>query len=304
MEKSQLLDRFSSRLVAMEHRAVLTMKTYRLEIQRFLDYLEKENMEIAGIESEGLVKYIAERRNNDGVNSRSAAKIISCLRSFFSFLEDAGIRKDNPSALLESPRRCMPLPEVLDKDIVEKLLGNVKTDTPFGLRDRCLFELIYSAGLRVSEAVALDIRDIDLKEGVIRVKGKGSKERLALFGQEAAAWLKLYLSETRAKIAGKRAQGREGQALFIGRGGKRLSRKGIWKNYAKIAGITGASSRLHTLRHSFATDLLTGGADLRTVQELLGHADLSTTQIYTHVNVKALRENHRRYLPKLSEIRL
>ena len=304
MKKSQLLDRFSSRLLAMERRAVLTMKTYRFEIQRFLDYLEKENMEIAEIKTGELVKYITERRENDGIDSRSAAKAISCLRSFFKFLEDEKIIKDNPAALLQSPKHRMLLPEVMDKEIVEKLLTNVKTDTPLGVRDRSLFELIYSAGLRISEAAALDIRDVDLGGGTARVKGKGSKERLALFGQEAAAWLKLYLSDARVKIAGARAQGREGQALFIGRGGKRLSRKGIWKNYAKAAAETGTSSRLHALRHSFATDLLAGGADLRTVQELLGHADLATTQIYTHVNVKALRENHRRYLPKLSEIKL
>jgi integrase/recombinase XerD len=141
--------------------------------------------------------------------------------------------------------------------------------------------------------------DIDVEGGLAKVKGKGNKERIVLFGSEAGSRLKQYLQEARPKLAGKT---NKTQALFIGRSGKRLSRKGIWKNYAKNAGLTGASTHLHTLRHSFATGLLAGGADLRTVQELLGHADLSTTQIYTHVDVGVLRENHKRYLPKLNMV--
>jgi integrase/recombinase XerD len=184
----------------------------------------------------------------------------------------------------------------MDKKTVEDLLDSIDTKSPQGLRDKCIYELIYSAGLRVSEAAGLNIRDVDIKGGVAKVRGKGNKERLVLFGDKAAVQLKLYLQEVRPKLAGKV---NKSDALFIGKSGKRLSRKGIWKNYAKWTSLAGTSSRLHTLRHSFATSLLSGGADLRTVQELLGHADLSTTQIYTHVDVGMLRENHRRYLPKL-----
>jgi integrase/recombinase XerD len=178
---------------------------------------------------------------------------------------------------------------------VEKLLASVDTEHPRGLRDRALFELIYSAGLRVSELAALNTGDVFFSEGIVRVMGKGSKERLVPFGDEVARWLLRYLREARPRLAGARP----GKALFIGRTGKRLSRKGIWKNYAAAAALAGTGSKLHTLRHSYATELLAGGADLRSVQELLGHADLSTTQIYTHVDVSLLRESHRRFLPRL-----
>ena len=301
MENPELLERFYSRLLAIERRSPLTAETYRLEIRRFLEYLEGEKISAASVDSNGLSAYLEKRGDEDGIDSRSAAKAVSCLRSFFRFALDEGVRHDNPALTLESPRRRMYLPEVLDRETVEKLLAAVDTSGPLGLRDRTLYELVYSAGLRISEAAGLNIRDIDLSGGVAKIRGKGSRERLAVFGSEAAQWLRRYLREGRPLLAEGRGKGPRivTPALFIGRSGKRLSRKGIWKNYARLAGFAGTGSRLHTLRHSFATELLAGGADLRTVQELLGHADLSTTQIYTHVDVALLRESHRRYLPRL-----
>jgi integrase/recombinase XerD len=219
-----------------------------------------------------------------------------------------GMRPDNPASLLDSPKRRLKLPETMDRETVERLLGTIDPESPLGLRDRALFELIYSSGLRISEAVGLNVRDIDFKEGVAVVKGKGNKQRLAVFGGEAAAWLKRYLGESRPALAKvKAAVGNRvavGSALFVARGGKRLSRKGIWKNYSKYATLAGTYTKVHTLRHSFATGLLEGGADLRTVQALLGHADLGTTQIYTHVDAGLLKESHRKYLPKLEKARL
>jgi integrase/recombinase XerD len=275
----------------------LTKESYSLEIRRFMDFLEAEKTSFAGVDAAFLCAYLAMRRAADNIDSRTAAKAVSALRSFFRFLMDEGLVNDNPAVVIESPRRKAHLPEVMDKETIDVLLDTIDTSSPRGCRDRCLFELIFSAGLRVSEAVGLNIRDIDLEGGVAKVKGKGNKERLALFGQPAAMRLKEYLAQARPRLAGNV---NKSQALFIGRNGKRLSRKGIWKNYAKSAALAGTSSHLHTLRHSFATALLKGGADLRTVQELLGHADLSTTQIYTHVDVGVLRENHRRFLPKLN----
>jgi integrase/recombinase XerD len=275
----------------------LTRESYSLEIRRFLDFLEAKETSFADVDGAFLSAYLTMRRTVDKIDSRTAAKTVSVLRSFFRFLMDEGLVNDNPAVVIESPKRRASLPEVMDKETIEALLDTVDTSSPRGCRDRCLFELIFSAGLRVSEAVGLNIRDIDIKGGVAKVKGKGNKERLALFGQPAAMRLEQYLHEARPKLAGKV---NKSQALFIGRNGKRLSRKGIWKNYAKSAAIAGTSSHLHTLRHSFATALLKGGADLRTVQELLGHSDLSTTQIYTHVDVGVLRENHRRFLPMLN----
>jgi integrase/recombinase XerD len=305
LENQVLLDRFCSRLVAMERRSPLTAETYGFEIRRFLEYLEGEKITIAAVTAPDISGYLEKRREADHIDSRSTAKAVSCLRSFFRYIADEGLRRDNPASLLENSRRHIHLPEVLSRETVEDLLGSVDTVSPLGLRDRTIYELVYSAGLRISEAAALNIRDVDITGGVAKVRGKGNKERLVIFGPEAAVWLRRYLQEARPKLTEGRARGRgrtNSPALFIGRGGKRLSRKGIWKNYARRAALKGTGSRLHALRHSFATELLAGGADLRTVQELLGHADLSTTQIYTHVDLSLLRESHRRYLPKLREL--
>jgi len=296
----ELLKRFCSRLLAMERRSVLTKECYRLEIKRFLDYLERNITSLCDADSAFLQSYLVMRSKEDKIDSRSVAKAISALRSFFRFALDEGLVSENPADLLESPKRRAGLPEVLNKETVEALLETIDISKPHGCRDRCLFELFYSAGLRISEASGMNLKDIDIESGFAKVKGKGDKERLALFGKEAASWLQKYLKEARPILAGKIVKS---QALFINRNGKRLSRKGIWKNYAKYSSLAGVSSHVHTLRHSFATSLLEGGADLRTVQELLGHANLSTTQIYTHVNTALLRENHRRFLPRLNTIK-
>jgi len=296
LDKEIILTRFSSRLIAIERLSILTKDCYRLEIKNFLDFLDERKIPLEKADVLCLSSYLSYRHDNGRINSRSIAKIISALRSFFRFARDERLVNNNPADILEIPKRSMNLPEVMDADIIEELLDKIDIKKPGGSRDRCLFELIYSAGLRVSEAASLNIGDIDIESGVGKVRGKGNKERLVLFGKEAAFQLKQYIGFTRPKLAGK---ANRTQALFISRNGKRLSRKGIWKNYSKYALIAGTSSHIHALRHSFATGLLKGGADLRTVQELLGHADLSTTQIYTHVNTAVLRENHRMYLPKL-----
>ncbi|WP_461246376.1 tyrosine recombinase [Treponema sp. R6D11] len=296
MKNKDILARYCSRLLAIERRSLLTKECYRLEIKSFLDYLDSKNVLLENTDAAFLTEYLDMRKKEDNIKPRSTAKAISALRSFYRFAIDEKLVTINPADILESPKRKMNIPEVMDKKTVEGLLGKIDTSKPQGCRDRCIFELIYSAGLRVSEAVNLNIKDIDIEGGVAKVKGKGNKERIVLFGKKAGVLLKEYLKFARVKLAGKT---NKTQALFISRNGKRLSRKGIWKNYAKFACIAGTSSHVHTLRHSFATSLLAGGADLRTVQELLGHADLSTTQIYTHVDTAILRENHRRYLPKL-----
>jgi integrase/recombinase XerD len=298
---SLLLKKFCARLAAIERRAPLTVTTYGLEIRRFLDYAAQNGMDAETLNTEQIIAYLEWRKTEQKLDSRSMAKAVSCLRSFFRFTVAEGVRRDNPAALLENPRQISTLPQTMDRETVDRLLDNMDTNGPLGLRDRALFEMIYSSGLRISEAVGLNIRDVDFNEGVARVKGKGSKERLAVFGTEAAAWLKRYLDESRPVLFGgaQSVANRVSGALFVGRRGKRLSRKGIWKNFARYAVIAGTPSRVHALRHSFATGLLQGGADLRTVQALLGHANLATTQIYTHVDTGLLRKNHRKYLPRL-----
>jgi integrase/recombinase XerD len=279
----------------MERHSTLTASTYESEIQFFLQWLDSVSLDISQIHALDLGVYLEKRRSVNNIDGRTAAKVISVLRSFFRFLIDENIRTDNPADVLEMPKRPEHLPAVLTKETVDRMLELVDTKTPFGIRNRAIYEFIYSSGLRISETVSLNCNDI-ASEGVVKVLGKGGKERLVVFGEQAKAWLKRYLDEARPKLLGKKPS----KALFLSKDGKRLSRKGIWKNYAFIAELAGISSKLHTLRHTFATELLAGGADLRSVQELLGHADLTTTQIYTHVNSR-LQESHRQFLPKLKE---
>ncbi|MDR2783280.1 MAG: tyrosine recombinase [Treponema sp.] len=290
-----ILEKYRTRLVAMERHSVLTASTYESEIQFFLQWLDGESLDISQIQAADLGAYLEKRRSVNNIDGRTAAKVISVLRSFFRFLIDENIRTDNPADILEMPKRPEHLPAVLSKETVDRMLGLVDTKTPFGIRNRAIYEFIYSSGLRISEAVSLNCNDLT-SEGIVKVLGKGGKERLVVFGEQAKAWLKRYLDEARPKLTGKKPS----KALFLSKNGKRLSRKGIWKNYAFIAELAGISSKLHTLRHTFATELLAGGADLRSVQELLGHADLTTTQIYTHVNSR-LKESHKQFLPKLKE---
>ncbi|MDR1419360.1 MAG: tyrosine-type recombinase/integrase [Treponema sp.] len=298
MSGDELLERFHARLVALERRSSLTAGTYRFEIRRFLAFLRKKGLAAGNVGTGELTDYLEERRNKDRIDSRSAAKAVSCLRSFFRFLSEEGFREDNPAMILEPPRRRGRLPGAIESGQVARILDAVNISTPLGIRNRALYGLIYQAGLRVSEAVGLNVRDLELSSegGSARVRGKGGKERLVIFGPDAALWLRRYLAESRPRLAGHRTV----MALFISKSGKRLSRKGMWKNYVSPAGMAGAPSRLHALRHTFATELLEGGADLRSVQELLGHSNLATTQIYTHVNVSFLRESHRRFMPKLA----
>ncbi|MDR1107939.1 MAG: tyrosine recombinase [Spirochaetaceae bacterium] len=298
MDGQTLLDRYYTWILALERRSFLTAETYKSEIRRFLEWLEKKQAAPEQVDTSALMVYLNFRKDTDGIDARSTAKAISALRSFYRYLVDEGLRLDNPAGVLEAPKRGLRLPEVLNRQRVDELLALVPVDTPRGLRDRALFEFIYSAGLRVSEAVLLNVKDIYFTEGLARVLGKGNKERLVPFGEEAAFWLKRYLADARPHLAGKVRS----PALFIGKTGRRLSRKGIWKNYKKPAALAGLPSKLHTLRHSYATELLAGGADLRSVQELLGHSDITTTQIYTHVDVSLLRESHRRYMPKLRDV--
>jgi len=307
VDKLSLLEDYYSRLIALERRAPLTAETYRFEIRRFLDWVEGEKLSINSInsgESPGtqpvgvsdITRYLTHRRLDDGIESRSVAKAISALRSFFRFLEDSGfVGFSGVASLLQIPRRSGRLPEVHRKEDVDKLLQSIKTDSVLGIRDRALYELIYSAGLRISEAVRLNTEDLFLSKNMARVMGKGSKERLVVFGPDALYWINRYLKEARPQLQGMQ----KSKALFLGRSGKRLSRKGMWKNYKPIAIASGLSTKLHTMRHTFATELLAGGADLRSVQELLGHAEISTTQIYTHIDSSLLSESHSKYLPRL-----
>jgi integrase/recombinase XerD len=217
------------------------------------------------------------------------------LRSLFTFLVREGRIAANPARRVETPRVAARLPVVWSEEEVDRLLEAIDLGRVGGLRDRALFELVYSAGLRVSEVVCLRLEHLYLKEGHLRVRGKGDRERLVPLGEQARSWLERYLEEERNVLA------REGNAsaeVFLSVRGACLSRKTVWKRFKEHAALAGLGGKVHTLRHSFATHLLRGGADLRSVQELLGHRDIRTTQVYTHVGQAELQTAHARYHPR------
>ncbi len=233
-------------------------------------------------------------RQLEGASRKTTAKSLSALRAFFAFLRREGRIRDNPAEDVETPRVARRIPEVFSREEVERLLAAIDLDTPGGVRDRFLFELIYSCGLRVSEAASMTLERIYKTEKFLRVLGKGGKERIVPIGELALEWLERYLSQARPALA----RGRRLASLFVNHLGGPLSRKGMWKRFKGYALEAGVAGKIHTLRHSFATHLLKGGADLRTVQVLLGHADIGTTQIYTHVEESELAEYHRLYHPR------
>jgi len=237
--------------------------------------------------------WISGRQVRD-TDSRTLAKAASALRSFFRFLVLEGRMEANPARLLDPPRLSMKIPAQLPAEEIEALLDACDLTKPLGIRDRALFELIYSCGLRVTEAVQLTVDRVSLPERAVRVMGKGSRERLVPIGGRAVSELQRYLAESRPLMAGARPVA----TLFLGRTGHKLSRKTVWKTFKRLAQTAGVNGKVHTLRHSFATHLLQGGADLRSVQELLGHADIGTTQIYTHVSQEALKRTHEEFHPR------
>ena len=239
-----------------------------------------------------IIEYLQERRDG-GAGPRTSARILSVLRNCFEFLVFHRERLDNPMYQVESPKLSPKTPEVFSLAEVEALLAAIPLEKPEGLRDRTLFELIYSAGLRVSEAVSLAVDRLFLAEGLVCVVGKGDKERLIPLGGQALMWLRRYLEEGRPRLVkGSKT------AVFLNFRGDELSRKGIWKNFKQYAVLAGLEGKVHTLRHSFATHLLAGGADMRSVQELLGHVSINTTQIYTHVDQGELERQHSLYHPR------
>jgi integrase/recombinase XerD len=271
-----------------------TSETYMQEVETFLSWLEAENIEASGVKTPLLVDYLV-KRQLAGISRRTVAKILSSIKSFYRFMELEGFITENPSRLIESPRLKPVLPSVFTVEEVDLFLSVIDSSTPAGLRDRALFELVYSCGLRISEVSDLLCSGIYFDEKLIKVKGKGGKERFIPLGGEAVSRLSVYLANGRPFYL---AKGRKEEHLFLNRFGKKLGRKGIWKRFTEIAARAGMEGKVHTFRHSFATHLLMGGADLRSVQELLGHADISTTQIYTHLTRADLKSVHKKYHPR------
>ncbi len=292
-----LLERFQDYLMIELKLSQRTVETYMRACRDLGTYCAKRGFDLCTLSSGEIIQYLIDRQTavETPVDQRTIAKILSALRSFFNFMIIEQERGSNPALLVETPKAEHRVPGVLAVADVERLLDAIDTGCPAGLRDRALFEVIYSCGLRISEAVELLVDRLYLREGLIRVIGKGEKERLVPVGGEAIAWLERYLEHGRPKLAKPTVRT---QKLFLNHRGQGLSRKGMWKRFRDIADQLGIDAKVHTLRHSYATHLLDGGADLRAVQELLGHADISTTQIYTHVGRDDLRRYHADYHPR------
>lgn len=276
--------------------SVETIRAYNADLWHFNRFLEEGKIEFDAANNLVIRRYLAMLREHRYERSSIARKLAS-LRSFFRFLLKGGKVSSNPARLCRLPRVEKRLPVVLDEKEVSNLLALPDVSNPNGLRDRALLELLYSAGLRISEVFNLDLRDIDLFSGIVQVRGKGKKERLAPIGSYAQRALVEYL-EARSIPLGRNGDDR--QPLFCNRFGRRLSMRGIRRiveKYARLSGITKAISP-HTFRHSFATHLLDRGADLRSVQELLGHENISTTQVYTHVSIRRLKEAYDKAHPR------
>jgi integrase/recombinase XerD len=292
-----VLDRFSDGLWLADGLARNTLESYRRDLSGFAAWLAKATgkllLEAQPADLHGHLAWQIESRH---ARPRTTGRLVSALKRFYRFALQEGLRRDDPTSDLDAPRIGRSLPKSMSEAEVEALLAAPDIETPQGLRDRAMLETLYASGLRVSELVGLKTVQASLQMGVVRILGKGAKERLTPLGEEAVEWISRYQREARPVLLGER----KSDALFVTARGGPMTRQAFWgliKRHAAAAGVRGAISP-HTLRHAFATHLINHGADLRVVQLLLGHADISTTQIYTHVARERLKSLHRKHHPR------
>ena len=277
-----------------------TLEAYRSDLLQFSAFLTRRGIDPLTASHHELSDFLAELAagsdDRPPVAVATLQRKLACLRSFYRFLRREEIIAHDPTADLRGPRKVARLPQVLSREEVAKLLGEPRGSEPRALRDRALLELMYACGLRASEAIGLLVSDVDLDAGILAARGKGSKERLVPVGRQAIAALRVYLQRGRPQLVGMRSEGH----LFVNQRGGGLTRQGLYKivqGHARRAGLDGKMSP-HTLRHTFATHLLAGGCDLRSLQEMLGHADLATTQMYTHLSAERLKDAYFRAHPR------
>lgn len=291
-----MIDTYIRHLEVARRLAPNSLEAYSRDLARLAEFADQRQQRVDTLTLSDLEEFVRGVMMS-GLSPTSAARIVAGVRGFFKFLRLNGTIPSNPAEDLHSPKTFQSLPKFLSLEDVESLLQAPAVDTPLGLRDKALIELLYATGLRVSELVGLRMTDVRVDDGFLKTIGKGSKERIVPIGDEAGKWVGRYLAESRPAILKKR---RDVPWLFVNHRGQRLSRVGFWKGlkaYGRAAGIR-ASLSPHVLRHSFATHLLDRGADLRAIQTMLGHADLSTTQIYTHVLEARLRSVYDRFHPR------
>jgi integrase/recombinase XerD len=289
-----LADQFINYLRVEKGLADNTIQSYSRDLLRFLDYLDKKDISPLKTTRKDIVDYIGSLEG--ALSLRSIARGISAIKMFFRFLINNGKMTESPTRLLESFKLPQRLPGILTGEEIDLLLAQPDPTNSLGLRDKAMLELLYATGLRVSELTGLRLVNINLDGGYVRTMGKGSKERMVPMGDIARVAIKTYLYNARPDLL----KGRNSQCLFLNSRGKQISRQGFWKIIGKYGILAGINKRItpHSLRHSFASHLLEGGADLRSVQVMLGHSDISTTQIYTHVSRERLKKVHEKYHPR------
>lgn len=291
-----LIDTFLDALWLEKGLSENTLKSYRNDLEKLGDWVAGQGTTLMALSRADMNRYLSYRMQQ-GLKARSTARCLSCLRAFYRYLLRENRIESDPTLQVENPKLGRPLPNTLTEADVEKLLRAPDISTPIGLRDRTMLEVLYACGLRVSELTNLKLSEINLRQGVVRIVGKGSKERLVPLGEEAISWLNRYLQEGRDELL-KNNLGQD--TVFPSNRGVTMTRQTFWhrlREHARKAGIVKKLSP-HTLRHAFATHLLNHGADLRVVQLLLGHSDLSTTQIYTHIAQHRMKELHAEHHPR------
>jgi len=291
----QLIEDFLQQLWLQQGLSENTRAAYGNDLRQFVLWLAEHDMGLLQVQRSQLLDYLAWRLQ-EGYKARSTARFISTLRRFYQYLLEQRLISEDPSVLVDLPKLGRSLPDSLSEADIDNLLEAPDTEVPLGLRDRTMLEVLYATGLRVSELVALSLDEVSMRQGVVRVVGKGNKERLVPMGEQALDWLEEYLSGARPILLG----GKTSDVVFPSQRGQQMTRQTFWhrvKIHAQTAGIRKPLSP-HTLRHAFATHLLNHGADLRVVQMLLGHSDLSTTQIYTHVAQARLQQLHAEHHPR------
>ncbi|MCC8372572.1 site-specific tyrosine recombinase XerD [Photorhabdus sp. HUG-39] len=291
-----LIEQFLDAIWLEHDLAENTLASYRLDLQALDNWLIHHGHNLLSVQTIDLHSFLAERVDG-GYKASSSARLLSAMRQLFLYFYREKMREDDPTALLSAPKLPKRLPKDLSEKQVEDLLNAPCTDQPVELRDKAMLEVLYACGLRVSELVGLTLSDVSLRQGVVRVIGKGNKERLVPLGEEAIYWLENYLEYGRVGLL----NGATLDVLFPSNRGRQMTRQTFWyriKHYALLAGIDTGRLSPHVLRHAFATHLLNHGADLRVVQMLLGHSDLSTTQIYTHVATERLKLLHQQHHPR------
>lgn len=296
MEKNKIIEHFLNDVWLEENLADNTIHAYRFDLQFFSQWVAKQHLSLIRLDKVDLQTFLGELYQQ-GYQATTVARMLSALRKFFRYLYQENYRTDDPTALLSSPKLPSNLPKSLSEKQVTELLHAPNPDDPIELRDKAMMELLYASGLRVTELVSLTLENINLEQGVVRVVGKGSKERIVPMGEDAVYWLKQFMAFSRPFLLGENQH----SVLFPSRLGKKMTRQTFWhriKHYAILAHIERELLSPHTLRHAFATHLVNHGADLRVVQMLLGHSDLSTTQIYTHVAKERLKLLHEKYHPR------